>query len=91
MSVTETKDGVIIDMFVKPRQRQFELRVEEGQLVVLSTEEPTKGKVNKEIIKRLSKLFNARTELVSGATSRQKRILIVGASRESVVQILNEH
>jgi uncharacterized protein (TIGR00251 family) len=66
MKLTETKDGIIIEVFVKPNQPRFRIEVDD-EIVVFSTEEPVKSKVNKEIIKQLSKLFHAKVELVSGA------------------------
>lgn len=83
MNLTETKDGVIVEVYVKPNSPKFEVLVEGDEIVVRSTEEPEKGKVNKEILKQLTKLFHAEVELVSGATSRQKRFLVKGkASKE---------
>jgi len=87
MKLTETKDGVIIEIYVKPNSPKFEVAVEGDEIVVRSTEEPEKGKVNKEIIKQFSKLFNANVELVSGATSRQKRLLIKGKASNDVQQL----
>jgi hypothetical protein len=55
---------------------------------VHSTEEPSKGKVNKEIIKEFSKLFHAKVELASGATSRQKQLVVKGLTKSHVEQFL---
>ena len=57
MSIAETKDGVILTIFVKPNSAKFKIELDGDEIVVHSTEEPVKGKVNKEIIKELSKLF----------------------------------
>jgi uncharacterized protein YggU (UPF0235/DUF167 family) len=35
-----------------------------GEVVVYSTEEPQRGKVNKEIIKEFTKIFGAQVDLV---------------------------
>ncbi len=56
MKLTETKDGTIIEIYVKPNSTKFEVNIEDDEIVVRSTEEPEKGKVNKEILKELSKL-----------------------------------
>ena len=58
MSITETKDGVILTIFVKPNSPKFKIELDGDEIVVYSTEEPVKGKVNKEIIKELTKLFH---------------------------------
>jgi uncharacterized protein len=89
MSITETKDGVILDIFVKPNSPKFQITVEGQEIVVRSTEEPEKGKVNKEIIKEFTKLFHKKTEIVSGLTSRQKKLLVAGATKNEVAQVLS--
>lgn len=88
MKLSETKDGVVLEVFVKPNSQKFEVVVEGDEVVVWCTEEPVKGKVNKEIIKELSKLFHANVELASGATSKQKRFLIEGITKSEAEHIL---
>ncbi len=89
MRLTENREGVIIEVFVKPNSPKFEVKLENEEIVVRSTEEPTKGKVNKEIVKELSRLFKTKVELVSGSTSRQKRLLIIGVDKKKVEEILS--
>ena len=90
MKLTETKDGTIIEVFVKPNQQKFKVTTDGGEITVFSTEEPVKGKVNKELIKELSKLFHAKIELVSGSTSNKKRLLVRGAEKNKVERFLHE-
>jgi len=90
MKILETKDGVIIEVFVKPNQPKFNVTIDGDEILVTSTEEPVKGKVNKELIKELSRLFHAKVELVSGATSRQKQLLIKGVEKNQVEQLLHK-
>ncbi len=89
MKTTETKNGTIIEIFVKPNQPKFNIKTEGDEITIYCTEEPVKGKVNKEIIKELTKLFHTKIELVSGATSKQKRLLITGIAKNEVEQLLN--
>jgi len=89
MKLTETKDGSIIEVYVKPNSAKFEVTVEGDEIVVRSTEEPEKGKVNKEIVKQLTKLFHSQVELVSGATSRQKRFLIKNTEKNTIERFLH--
>ena len=89
MKINETKDGTIIEVFVKPNQPKFKITTENDEILISSTEEPVKGKVNKEIIKELSKLFHAKVELVSGSTSRQKLLLIKDVKKTEVEQLLH--
>jgi uncharacterized protein (TIGR00251 family) len=88
MKLTETKDGTIIEIFVKPGSPKFDIKIDGDEILIFSTEEPVKGKVNKEIIKELSKLFQAKVELISGVTSKQKQLLIKGVEKSKVGQLL---
>lgn len=81
MNLKETKNGVVIEVFVKPNQPKFNVKLDGDEIIVSCTEEPVKGKVNKELIKELSKLFRAEVEMVSGFTSKQKRLLIKNMSK----------
>ena len=89
MNIKDTKDGAVIEVFVKPKSPKFEVLLEGNEIVVRCTEEPVKGKVNKEIIKELTKLFHARVELVSGATSKQKQLLVRGLTEAEVEKLLS--
>ena len=84
----ETAQGVILDVYVKPKSKLFQLKIEGDELVVSCREAPVKGKVNRELLKQLSRLFNRQVEIVSGFTSRQKRFLISGIGAEEVNRIL---
>ena len=88
MKITETKDGAVIEVFVKPKSTKFEVLLEGDEVVVRCTEEPVKGKVNKELLKALSKFFHTNVELVSGATSRQKRLLLKDIEKSEMERIL---
>jgi uncharacterized protein (TIGR00251 family) len=88
MKVTETKDGTVIEVFVKPKSPKFEVLLEGDEIIARCTEEPVKGKVNKELLKALSKLFHTNVELVSGATSRQKRLLLKGMAPSEAERLL---
>jgi len=73
---------------VKPNSKEFKIMVEEDEIVVFCKEEPFKGKVNKELVKELSKLFGRRVELVSGFTSKNKKLLIKGMGKSEIERIL---
>ena len=89
MSIKETKDGVIITIFVKPNSPKFKIELDGDEIVVHATEEPEKGKVNKEILKEFSKLLHAKVELASGATSRQKTLFAKGIRKSQAEQLLH--
>jgi len=90
MKLTETKNGTVIEVFVKPKSAKFEVSLEGDEVIVRCTEEPVKGKVNKELLKALSKFFHTNVELVSGATSRQKRLLLKDIEKNEVERILRK-
>ena len=89
MKITETKNGTVIEVFVKTNQPKFNIKVDGDEIIILCTEEPVKGKVNKEIIKELSKLFHAKIEITSGFTSKQKRLLIKNISKKETENLLH--
>ncbi len=88
MKVVQTKEGVMLEIHAKPGSSNFRIFVDNWGLALSCTEEPVRGKVNKEIVKELSKLFHRKVELVSGFSSRQKRVLVVGAEKNEVERIL---
>jgi uncharacterized protein (TIGR00251 family) len=91
MKLLETNQGVIVDIYVKPHSREFGIRTEDDGLVVFCREPPVKGRVNKELVKELSRLFGARVQIISGQTSKQKRILISGVSAAKVEEVLSKY
>ena len=90
MSIKETKDGILLSIFVKPNSPKFKIELDGGEIVVYATEEPEKGKVNKEIIKESTRLFHAKVELVSGATSKEKKLLIKNIDKQEVERLLHK-
>ena len=88
MSISETKDGVILTIFVKPNSPQFKVEFDGDEIVVHSTEEPLKGKVNKEIIKEFTKLLHTKVEFAAGLTSKQKQLIASGMTKLQAEQLL---
>jgi uncharacterized protein (TIGR00251 family) len=88
MKLQETSQGIILDVHIKPNSKEFRLELSEDMLVVACREAPVKGKVNKELLKQLSRLFGRKVEFVSGFTSRQKKLLINDITEEEVNKIL---
>ncbi len=89
MNIKYTPNGALITIFVKPNSSKFLVELDGEEIVVHATEEPEKGKVNKEILKELTKLFHAKVELVSGATSKQKQLAVFGVKKADLEQKLN--
>jgi len=76
MKLQETDRGIVIEILVKPKSKRFGVRIEDDEMVVLCREAPVKGKVNRELTRGLSRLFKRRVQIISGFTSRQKKLLI---------------
>jgi len=89
MKVQKTSGGVVIVVHVKPNSKQFRIVVESNELVVFCRETPVKGKVNRELVKELSRLFKRRVEILSGFSSRQKKILIRNIETKEVKQAVD--
>lgn len=88
MKIHETKEGLILEVFVKPKSREFKIVVEREDIVVYCRSEPVGGKVNKELVTELSKRFHKRVEVISGFTSRLKKLLIEDAMKREVEDAL---
>ena len=88
MKIIETERGLLVEVFVKPRSKQFKIVADQDQIVVHCREDPVRGKVNKELVKGFAKLFRRDVKLVSGFTSRQKMLLIKGADKVEVEKVL---
>lgn len=88
MKIQKTKHGVILEVYVKPRSKNFKIVADGDEIVVFCKEEPVKGKVNKELIKELSRLFHKKVELVSGFNSKQKKLLIKDAEKSEAERVL---
>jgi uncharacterized protein (TIGR00251 family) len=84
----ETAEGVVLELYVKPNSKKFRVEFEGDEIVVLCREAPVKGRVNRELVKELSRFFNRRVELISGFSSRHKRILVRNIEVDEVNQIL---
>jgi hypothetical protein len=90
MKVTQTTEGILIKVTVKPKANNFKIEQEENNLLVHCRSLPEKGKVNKELMKELSKLFGHEVFIVSGLTSKEKIILIKGAKSEELRLLLSK-
>ena len=88
MKIRETEKGLILDVYVMPRSKDFKIVVEGDELVVHCREEPVGGRVNRELVKELSRLFGKRVDLISGSSSRQKKLFVKDAVTSEVERAL---
>ncbi len=87
MKLMQTSDGVVLEIRVKPRSDRFEIQ-QNDEVIVFCKEAPVKGRVNRTVEKELSRLFKSKVDIVSGFSSRKKRVLIENASVEEVARVL---
>ena len=87
MKLLQVPQGTILEIRVKPKSRQFRMKLND-ELVIFCRETLVKGRVNKELVKRLSRLFKKRVEIISGFTSRQKRVLVRDVEVKEVEKVL---
>jgi uncharacterized protein (TIGR00251 family) len=88
MKIHEIREGLILEVSVKPRSKEFRIVVDGDQVVAYCRSDPVEGRVNRELIKEFSRLLHRKVELVSGFTSKQKRLLIRDAEKNQVEAIL---
>jgi uncharacterized protein (TIGR00251 family) len=88
MKIVETKEGSVLEVYIKPKSKEFKIAVEGDEVVIYSREEPIGGKANKEVIKELSRLFNTNVIIASGFASKTKRLLITNVKKDRVEEIL---
>ena len=84
----KTAGGVVLEVYVKPNSKSFRVEFDDDEVVVSCREAPVKGRVNRELVKELSRLFDRNVELFSGFSSRRKRILISNIEADEVKRIL---
>ena len=89
MKLLKTAQGTILDIYVKPKSKEFKINTENDELTVYCRGTPVKGIANREVIKECSRLFKKKVEILSGFGSRQKKILINDIGVNEVQEILS--
>ncbi len=91
--VGETSVGSRFTVYVKPGSKDTVLKLERGELVFYTEEEPIKGRANASLIKYLSKnmgIPSSKIEIVHGIRSRVKTVLVRDLRGESLVELLEK-
>ncbi|ASJ10718.1 hypothetical protein A3L12_05105 [Thermococcus sp. P6] len=89
--IKETGDGVILRVYVQPKAKENRIEgIDEwrGRLKVRIKAPPVEGKANRELVKFLSGLLDAKVSIVRGETGREKDLLVVGIGKEEVMKRL---
>jgi len=85
--IKQTKDGVVLLVHVQPNAKKNSVEgIDEwrGRIKIKVSAPPVGGKANRELTKFLSKLLGKEIVILRGETSREKELLIGGASIEDV-------
>ncbi len=92
INIKEVGGGVVVSVKVQPNASKDRVVGEYAdQLKIAVTVAPEKGKANKAVIKVLSKSLGIKSsyiEILSGETSRDKKILIKNISEEDFNRII---
>lgn len=88
------KDGsVVLNLHIQPKASRAGFRgIHDGSLKLAVTAAPVDGKANKAVIDFLSSFFKRpkrEIALISGQTSKRKRFVIKGMSRNEVFRCLD--
>ncbi len=92
LSLRETKAGVVLTIRVAAGARRNQVRgVQDGALKLSVAQAPDKGKANQAVIALLAvelQCPKSALQIVSGSTSQQKRLLILGLTADQVASRL---
>jgi len=81
---------MIADVTVVPKSVSFSISLKDGKVKIRLTSPPEKGEANAELVKELSRALGKGVRIVSGHTSRRKR-LEVDASEAEWGEFLEKH
>jgi uncharacterized protein (TIGR00251 family) len=82
------KEGIILDVEIKPRSNAFRLLIDHDRIIIFCSEEPVKGKVNKELVKELSRLLKKEVSIITGFSRRHKRLLVRNCEEHELRHLL---
>lgn len=91
ISFTENEEAITFTVRVGPRASKNEIVGElEGSLKIRISAPPVDGAANEEVVKVLAKAFGvakSNVTIVSGETSKTKRVRVIGATLEQLRQL----
>jgi uncharacterized protein len=94
IQIADHAEGCVVNVRAQPGARRNMIVGEQaGALKVAVTAPPDKGRANDAIVEVLAEalgLKRTQIELLSGATSRQKRMLVRGVTRQALEAKLRE-
>ncbi len=85
----ETRNGVLVELRVRPDSGEFRF-VKKGGKLVLEVVSPAKnGRANIEIVRKLKRMFGKDVRIVRGFKTRDKLILVIGAELKEIEGRIN--
>ena len=94
VQIEQTDSGIVISVKAQPAaQRNAIVGTHAGMLKVAVTQAPDKGKANEAVADVMAdqlELHRSQLQLISGATSRQKRFLVTGVSLDELQQRIEQ-
>ncbi|MBN1881465.1 MAG: YggU family protein [Deltaproteobacteria bacterium] len=94
LTISEKDGSAVFSVRVKPGGKKDEvIGVHDGALKLSVTAPPVEGKANRAVSKFISRLLGiapSRVSIVSGESSRTKRVKIEGLSAQEVKKILSD-
>lgn len=87
--IRQAENGVLIGVRVKTGSKRFALSRKGDNLILEVTSPPREGKANEEMLKGLKRMFGRDVEIVRGARSKDKVILVRGAKKRDIENIIN--
>jgi uncharacterized protein (TIGR00251 family) len=73
---------MIIDVLAAPNSKRFSIAVKEGRIRISLKSAPENNKANIELIKELASLTRAPVRILSGHTTKRKKIEIALSEKE---------
>lgn len=90
---SEEGSSLLLRIFVQPRSSRNQFcGIHEGEIKLRLTSPPVEGAANescREFVAKQLKVPKSAVVLISGETSRHKRLRIEGASTEQIKQLIN--
>lgn len=88
--IAEHSDGVIVRVRVVPGASRTEVKGRYGDMIKIRISAPPEGgRANRAVVDLLEDLIGGSVEIVKGAASQSKTVLIRGVDRSAVIEALN--
>lgn len=84
---SQIKEGVLLQVTVKAGSKQQKVEIDDDRLLFFLRSPPTDNQANKELLKmlvRLTGISSSQIQIISGATSKHKTILLKNTSLNNI-------